>query len=345
MARGSDRLTVLWNASAAPLTVGAPSGIAAATLVDKYGAQTPLQRAADGAFHITLAPAGNNTDARDPSLVLVGGDPVVLVEPGAAGLRDALPRPVDACWGVPGALVPPAPTDQEAWVAPTGYAVSGPWLQFFRAHGDLDYIGNPRSPVVADPLDPEQCVQFFQRAVLEWHPDNPPPYHIQRRLLAVELGGEVGSEGEPGDEGELPPAKPNSADYWYFPKGDRGLGHAVSNYAPDGTWTGFKNYFDRHGREDAFGYPMEEPVRQASAGGAERWTQRFQAAVFEHHPEFERDGLKPGTGLSWRTWSVQLRLLGDAYLVERRLPFVAGDPLQHRAVPPRPAPGAAGGCE
>ena len=37
-------------------------------------------------------------------------------------------------------------------------------------------LGYPRSPVVADPLDDTQCVQFFQRAVLEWHPENPPEY-------------------------------------------------------------------------------------------------------------------------------------------------------------------------
>ena len=90
----------------------------------------------------------------------------------------------------------------------------------------------------------EQCVQFFQRAVLEWHGENPPEYRIQRRLLATELGGEAAPP--------TPPAQPNSADCWYFPKGDRGLGHAVSNYAPDGSWIGVKSYFDRHGREDAY---------------------------------------------------------------------------------------------
>ncbi|MCZ7573333.1 MAG: glycosyl hydrolase [Ardenticatenaceae bacterium] len=331
MVRGSDRVTVLWNASAAPLEVGVPSSVATATLVDKYGQRRSLTRGPDGAFRLVLAPATNNTDARDESLILIGGDPAILIEPGAATPRDPLPRPVDSCWGVPGSLVPPGPTPDEAWVAPTGYAVSGPWLAFFRAHGDVDYIGNPRSPLVADPLHPDQCVQFFQRLVLEWHPDNPPEYRIQRRLLATEL-----AEGEPAPP--VAPAGPNNADFWYFPKGARGLGHAVSNRAPDGSWIGFKSYFDRHGKEDAFGYPMEPPVWRAGPDGVERWTQRFQAAIFEYHPEFDRDGVKPGTGLPWRTWTVQLRLLGDEYLVVRQLPFIAGDPAKHIPVPPMPRP-------
>jgi hypothetical protein len=337
MTRGADRVTVLWNASAAPLPVLIPSVSPGAIVVDKWGSRLQLQRGPDRAFRLILAAATNNTDARDESLILVGGDPLIVVEPGAAAALDPLPRPIDACTDVPGALIPPGPSPAEVWVAPTGYAVSGPWLEFYRAHGDLDYIGFPRSPVVADPLDPEQCVQFFQRLVLEWHPNNPPEYRIQRRLLAVELDRE---EAAPA----AAPARTNSADYWYFPKGDRGLGHAISNIAPDGAWIGFKSYFDRHGKEDAFGYPMAPPVRIVGPDGATRWTQRLQAAVFEYHAEFDIPGVKPGSAgqsgidLPWRTWTVQLHLLGDAYLQARALPFISGDPAAHLPVPPRPTP-------
>ncbi len=328
MRRGNDRVTVLWNASAAPLEIGVASSAAKATLIDKYGEKTPLVRK-DGAFHLTLAAADNNTDARDWDLILVGGDPVILVEPGVATARDPLPRPRDACWGVPGALVPANPTPREAWVAPTGYAVSGPWLEYLRTYGDVDNLGYPRSPVVVDPMDDTQCVQYFQRVVLEWQPDNPPEYRIQRRLLAASSAKAA------------PPARasgPNGHDYWHFPFGERGLGHAVSNTAPDGTRIRFKEYFDRHGGENAFGYPMEPPALRRGADGVTRWTQRFQAAFFEHHAEFDQDGLKPETDLPWRTWVVQLRLLGDEYLREEGLPFVSGDATQHVPRPPEPLP-------
>lgn len=331
MTRGADRVTVLWNATAEPLEVAVPSSVARATLIDKYGSAQTVIRAGDGAFHVTLAQATCNTDARDPTLVLVGGDPVILVETGAAASRDAYPRIVDACWGVPGALVPESPTVEEAWVAATGYAVAGPWLQYLRGHGDIDYLGLPRSPVVADPANPSQCVQYFQRLVLEWHPENAPEYQIQRRLLTTEL---LQADAAP----EVAPSQENGPDYWYFPKGATGLGHAVSNYAPDGTRIGFKDYFDSRGKEDSFGYPIEEPTLRLCADGVERWTQRFQAAVFEHHAEFDQDGLKPGTGLPWRNWMVQLSLLGDDYLSLRRLPFISGDPSAHVSSPPEPTP-------
>ncbi len=328
MRRGADRVTVLWNASAAPLEIGVPSSVITATVMDKYGIARPLEQSEAGAFTLTLAAATNNTDARDPSLVLVGGDPVILVEPNAAGARDPLPRRLDACWNVPGALVPTSPTPSEAWVAPTGYAVSGPWLEYLRTYGDVANLGYPRSPVVVDPLDDTQCVQYFQRVVLEWHPDNPPELRIQRRLL-----GGVG--------GATPPTSPSAAngtDYWHFPFGERGLGHAVTNYAPDGTRIGFKEYFGRQGGENAFGYPMEPPTRRTGSDGVTRWTQRFQAAYFEYHEECDLDGVKPDTDLPWRTWLVQLRLLGDEYLREAGLPFVSGDAAQHVPRPPEPVP-------
>jgi len=226
------------------------------------------------------------------------------------------------------------------WVGVTGYAVSGPWLSFFSASGGVDVLGYPRSPVVADPLDGTRCVQYFQRAVLEWRVDGPPPadkppaYHIERRLLGARMG-----EAEP----PMPPSAPNGLDYWYFaadelhPFGE-GLGHAVSNEAPDGTDIGFKEYFDRYGGVSVFGCPMEPPTRRMGPDGVERWTQRFQAAMFEYHAEFDIDGAQPDSDTPWRNWRVQLALLGDEYLRAEGLPFVSGDAAKHVPRPPEPTP-------
>jgi hypothetical protein len=230
---------------------------------------------------------------------MIGGDPVIIIQ---AGADTPLPREVDACFGAPGA-------GQARWSAETGYTVSGAWLDFYQTNGGLTIFGYPRSPMLVDPLDPDQCVQYFQRAVLEWHPQNPPAFRIQRRLLTELL-----------TEPAAPPSDPpgaNGPEVWYFPHGPQGLGHAVSNTAPDGTRTGFKAFFDRYGRETTFGYPMEPPVQRGDL-----WTQRFQAGMLEYHAEFDRDGIKPGTDLPWRTWTVQLRLLGDEYIQQHGLPFI-----------------------
>ncbi len=112
----------------------------------------------------------------------------------------------------------------------------------------------------------------------------------------------------------------------------------MSNLLDDGTRVGFKAFFDRHGGVDTFGYPMEPPTQRRGPDGVTRWTQRFEAALFEHHAEFDIDGVQPESGLPWRTWRVQLRLLGDEYLTGRCLPFVSGDPTKHVACPPEPTP-------
>ena len=100
----------------------------------------------------------------------------------------------------------------------------------------------------------------------------------------------------------------------------RGLGHFTANVAPDGSPTLFKQYFDTHGKEDAFGYPKEEPKIRALTDGQQHWTQRFQAAVFEYHQENDRDGNNPD-GIPWRNFRVQLELLGDKYIAARNLPY------------------------
>ncbi|MFN8485064.1 MAG: glycosyl hydrolase [Anaerolineae bacterium] len=298
MQRGDSLVTVVWNTSPQPLSVFIPTD-KPVSAVDRLGKPVTLGQTAGG-YKLDLAPATHNTDSRDPTIYMIGGAPVILTQAGESA--DAgLPREVDACFGAPG-------LGQAGWKSETGYTVSGAWLDFYQANGGLSIFGYPRSSVMVDPLDDRQCVQYFQRAVLEWHPENPPPFRIQRRLL-TEILTEAAAPATPADG-------PNTEDRWYFPKGPQGLGHAVSNVAADGTRTGFKSFFDRYGRETTFGYPMEEPTKRGDL-----WTQRFQAGIMEYHPEFDKDGLKPGTDQPWRTWTVELRLLGDEYIQKAGLPF------------------------
>jgi hypothetical protein len=197
------------------------------------------------------------------------------------------------------------------WVAETGFAVEGPWLAFFRANGDVEAFGLPRSPVVPDPTGSGLLVQFFQRAVLEWHPENPAEARIQRRLLADLLF--------PGADPPHDPNDPPPGPWHYFPfSPDRptGLGHFVADYTRTGQPIYFKEFFDRHGGVTAFGYPTEEPKLRDG-----RWTQKFQAAILEYHPENDRPGVLPGTAIPWRTYRVQVRLLGDEYIARLGLSF------------------------
>jgi hypothetical protein len=205
---------------------------------------------------------------------------------------------------------PARPPASQSWVAPTGHTVNGNWLDFFRSHGDVDVLGLPRSDVIQDTLT-GQLVQFFQRAVLEWHPENPLDSRIQRRLLGDAL--------YPGVDVPAVARAQSSGPSEYFPFSPillTGLGHGVSNYSPNGDPIYFKDFFDSHGGVSTFGYPKEEPKLRDG-----QWSQQFQAAVFQYHPEFDVDGYVPGTVTPLRNYRVELELLGDEYIDANGLPY------------------------
>ncbi len=52
-----------------------------------------------------------------------------------------------------------------------------------------------------------------------------------------------------------------------------------------------------------------------------RAAQRFQAAVFEYHPEYDIPGFVPGTNVPYRNFRALLELLGDKYIELNKLPY------------------------
>ena len=202
-------------------------------------------------------------------------------------------------------------TSTTGWTASTGRTVSGMWLDFLRSHGDVDNLGLPRTDVIADPTTGGQTAQYFQRAILEWHPENPPGQQIEPRLLGDIL---YPGADPPVNQSDAPPGPTE-----YFPLSPSqptGLGHFVADYTRSGQPIYFKQYFDAHGGLSAYGYPKEEPKLRNGL-----WTQRFQAAVFEYHPEYDRPGNVPGTTVPLRNYRVQFELLGDEYIHAKGLPY------------------------
>jgi len=78
--RGPERVTVVWNASPKLVTAHIPAVTKSAQVIDKFGRDTGEVVARDGQYQLELYPTRNNTDPRDPSAYLVGGDPRLLVE-------------------------------------------------------------------------------------------------------------------------------------------------------------------------------------------------------------------------------------------------------------------------
>jgi hypothetical protein len=80
MERGAERVTIAWNASPKLVTGRIPAVTKSAQVIDKFGRDTGEVVARDGQYQLELYPTNNNTDPRDPTAYLVGGEPRLIVE-------------------------------------------------------------------------------------------------------------------------------------------------------------------------------------------------------------------------------------------------------------------------
>ena len=135
--------------------------------------------------------------------------------------------------------------------------------------------------------------QYYQRGAVDCH-FRDGQWRVERRLTWDYLGGGVLGAPDLGFEPHLLSDQPG-----VFPGP---WGHRVSNFAIDGTYTGFLNFFQRYGGVPAFGYPKTEArydddpaavlrLPEATPGFIRQY---FQAAVFEYHPGDPADPVKLG---------------------------------------------------
>jgi hypothetical protein len=95
--RGAERDIIVWNASPKLVTAVIPAVAKSAQVIDKFGRDTGEVINVNGSYHLELYPSSDNTDPRDPSAYLVGGDPRILVEK-VAPLPTAVDAPIQVVW-------------------------------------------------------------------------------------------------------------------------------------------------------------------------------------------------------------------------------------------------------
>jgi hypothetical protein len=95
--RGPERVIVAWNASPKLVTAHIPATAKSAMVVDKFGKDTGEVVAQNGVYNLELYPTSNNSDPRDPTAYLVGGDPRLLVEK-VAPLPSAVDATIEVVW-------------------------------------------------------------------------------------------------------------------------------------------------------------------------------------------------------------------------------------------------------
>jgi hypothetical protein len=109
MERTDHRTTVVWNNSPEAVTHKFSAASKTATLVRKNG-QTDTISAKDGFYSLDLAPSNHNADPRDPSLYLIGGDPLIIDEVVKPLPSDRLASRIETVWPLNSAPVEEAST-------------------------------------------------------------------------------------------------------------------------------------------------------------------------------------------------------------------------------------------
>jgi hypothetical protein len=135
------RVTVVWNSSAQPTTARVPAIAPSAQLVTRAGAASTLT-AQNGAYTVALDASTNNSDSRDPSLYLVGGSPLILVEE-ASGAPASTPAPATPTPATPTPATPAPP------VAPPAGGEVDARIQIVWPHGGAAVTEASRANVSA----------------------------------------------------------------------------------------------------------------------------------------------------------------------------------------------------
>ncbi len=153
----------------------------------------------------------------------------------------------------------------------TGKTVRGVFLDYWKAHGGLAQQGYPISGELLETsaIDGKvYTVQYFERAVLEYHPGGEPQYDVLPSLLGAQLYRGRYPSGAPGQ-------RPNeSADSTLFEQ----TGHRVGGP--------FLEYWQQHGGVMQQGYPISDEFTEISTLDGRPYTvQYFERAVLEMHPD------------------------------------------------------------
>lgn len=163
----------------------------------------------------------------------------------------------------------PLPGSGSRLFSETGKAVGGIFLEYWLKNGGLPQQGYPISDVIGEVSDLNSkpyTVQYFERAVFEFHPENAPPYNVLLSQLGTFQYRKKYPNGAPNQK-----ADPGGR---LFPETGKTVGGR------------FLEYWQQNGGLAQQGYPISEPfTEQSDLDGKLYLVQYFERAVFETHPE------------------------------------------------------------
>ena len=147
----------------------------------------------------------------------------------------------------------------------TGHVLANGFLQYWRENGGLMMFGYPLTEEMSrDGL----TVQYFERAVFEYHPKAPDGWKVQLRRLGAD---QTTANSDPAVDPATGSSDANCT--FYAPTGHR-------------LCFGFRDYWQNHGALAMFGYPISKEFQEKNPDTGQTYTvQYFERARFEYHPE------------------------------------------------------------
>ena len=153
----------------------------------------------------------------------------------------------------------------------TGKSLCGRFLQYWQTHGQVAQQGFPITNAgteVSDIDGKTYVVQYFERAVFEYHPENAVPNDVLLSLLGFIR---YDQKYPGGTSGQTPNTEANSVPFSQTGKRIGGL---------------FLDYWKAHGGLAQQGLPVSDEFSETSdVNGQTYKVQYFERAVFEWHPE------------------------------------------------------------
>ncbi len=144
------------------------------------------------------------------------------------------------------------------------YCAENAFLAFWKGNGGLEILGLPVSQPFVD--DRGLIVQYYERAIMEWHPENGPQYQVLLTLLG---GDRLGVRPE-----RAAPPIDCVGDCAYLEQ---------TKHTLRGT---FLNYWQANGGLPVFGFPLTEQFIETNTANGQQYTvQYFERNRFELHPE------------------------------------------------------------
>jgi hypothetical protein len=174
-------------------------------------------------------------------------------------------------WAPPAARLSAQGQANSRYFPQSGHGIQGRFYTYWQSHGGLAQQGYPISNELSEssPIDGKTyTVQYFERALLELHPENQPPYDVLPALLGV-LRYRAKYVGEAANQHAS--TAPGAA---RFTQTGKTVGGA------------FLAYWQSHGGLAQQGFPIsDEFLEQSETDGKTYTVQYFQRAVFEYHAE------------------------------------------------------------